>query len=100
MQTNIHPQFYYDAQVTCSSCGNIFVTGSTKKSIIVEVCYKCHPLYTGEQRYIDTKGNVDRFEKKRKHAEIYRTSGVGKKNKKEQKPERQVKSLKELLGEL
>lgn len=99
MKKDIHPQFYEDAQAICS-CGNTFTTGSTKKKISVETCYKCHPLYTGEQRYLDTKGNVDRFEKKRRLGQQYQVKRVEKNNKKEQKSEKNLKSLKELLGEI
>ena len=100
MKSSIHPTFYEDTQVVCSSCSNSFTTGSTKKSITVEVCYKCHPLYTGEQRFIDTKGKVDRFEKKRSFAQKYHVKKSGKKFKKGQKEEKQLKSLKQLLGEI
>lgn len=99
MKANIHPTFYNDAQVICS-CGNTFTTGSTKKNITVEVCYKCHPLYTGEQRYIDSKGKVDLFEKKRQTAKKYQSKKIEKKYKKEQRSDKQLKSLKELLGEV
>jgi large subunit ribosomal protein L31 len=64
MKASIHPQFYDDVTVTCTGCGMSFVTGSTKKSITVHVCSKCHPFYTGEQRFIDTKGKVEKFKKK------------------------------------
>ena len=99
MKANIHPTFYEDAQVVCS-CGNIFTTGSTKKNLTVEVCYKCHPLYTGEHRYIDSKGKVDQFEKKRQLAKNYQANKASKKNKKEQRGAKKLKSLKELLQEM
>lgn len=63
MKENIHPTFYTDAQVICA-CGNTWTTGSTKKVIHTDVCSKCHPFYTGEQRIVDTEGQVDRFYKK------------------------------------
>lgn len=63
MRKNIHPNYYTDAQVICS-CGNTWTTGSTRKVIRTDVCYKCHPFYTGEQRIVDTEGQVDRFYKK------------------------------------
>ncbi len=63
MKTAIHPQYYQDAVVTCS-CGNTFTTGSTKKDLKVEVCSKCHPFFTGEQRIVDTEGRVDRLKKR------------------------------------
>ncbi|MBN2547890.1 MAG: 50S ribosomal protein L31 [Anaerolineales bacterium] len=63
MKQGIHPTYYPDAQVTCS-CGNTWTTGSTKKAIRTDVCSKCHPFFTGEQRIVDTEGQVDRFYKK------------------------------------
>jgi large subunit ribosomal protein L31 len=63
MKPNIHPVFYTDAQVICA-CGNTWTTGSTKKVIHTDVCSACHPFFTGEQRIVDTEGQVDRFYKK------------------------------------
>ena len=63
MKKSIHPTFYTDAQVICS-CGNTWTTGSTKKVIHTDVCSKCHPFFTGEQRIVDSEGQVDRFYKK------------------------------------
>jgi large subunit ribosomal protein L31 len=63
MKKDIHPTYYPDAVVTCA-CGNTWTTGSTQKEIRTDVCSKCHPFYTGEQRIVDTEGQVDRFYKK------------------------------------
>lgn len=63
MKTDIHPTYYIDAQVICA-CGNTWTTGSTQKVIRTDVCSKCHPFFTGEQRIVDTEGQVDRFYKK------------------------------------
>jgi large subunit ribosomal protein L31 len=63
MKENIHPTYYPDAEVICA-CGNTWHTGSTKKTIRTDVCFKCHPFYTGEQRIVDTEGQVDRFYRK------------------------------------
>jgi large subunit ribosomal protein L31 len=63
MKQGIHPTYYPDAQVICA-CGNTWTTGSTKKVIHTDVCSNCHPFYTGEQRIVDTEGQVDRFYKK------------------------------------
>lgn len=63
MKDGIHPTYYPDAQIICV-CGNTWTTGSTKKVIHTDVCNKCHPFYTGEQRIVDTEGQVDRFYKK------------------------------------
>lgn len=63
MKAEIHPTYYPDAQVICA-CGNSWTTGSTQKVIRTDVCSQCHPFYTGEQRIVDTEGQVDRFYKK------------------------------------
>lgn len=65
MREKIHPTYYTDAKVVCASCGSTWTTGSTRKSIHVEVCSKCHPFFSGEQaRMLDVEGQVDRFYKK------------------------------------
>jgi len=63
MRKDIHPAYYPDAQVVCS-CGNTWTTGSTQKMIRTDVCSNCHPFFTGEQRIVDTAGQVDRFMKR------------------------------------
>jgi len=65
MKKDIHPTYYPDAKVTCSSCGKTWTTGSTKKEIRLDTCSNCHPYYTGEAaRMLDIEGQVDRFYKK------------------------------------
>ena len=63
MRQGIHPTYYPDAKVICA-CGNTWTTGSTRKEIHTDVCSKCHPFFTGEQRIVDTEGQVDRFYRK------------------------------------
>jgi large subunit ribosomal protein L31 len=63
MKDKIHPKYFYDAKVTCA-CGNNFMTGATKQLIKVEICSKCHPFFTGEQRIMDTAGRVERFKRR------------------------------------
>lgn len=89
MKPKIHPQ-YYQATVTCA-CGNTIRTGSTVKDIQVEICSACHPFYTGEMKYVDTLGRVDKFLAKRKAAGQYQKKSKSKKT----RPE--PKSLKEML---
>lgn len=96
MKKNLHPVYFADAKVVCS-CGNTFTTGSTKERVTVDVCSKCHPFYTGEHRFLDTKGRVNTFQKKQKKAQEYLEKAKTKK--KENKSERETKSLRELLGE-
>ena len=68
MKQNIHPTYYLDAQVTCA-CGNTWTMGSTKKVIRTDLCSNCHPFFTGEQRIVDTAGQVDRFMRRLQRAE-------------------------------
>lgn len=63
MKANIHPAWYPEAKVTCA-CGNTFTIGSTLPTIRVEICSSCHPFFTGQQKFVDTLGQVDRFIKK------------------------------------
>lgn len=63
MKEKIHPKYYPDAKVTCA-CGNTFTTGATKQLLKVEICSKCHPFFTGEQRIMDTAGRVERFKRR------------------------------------
>lgn len=62
MKKGIHPE-YHQATVTCNR-GNTFVTGSTNEDIHVEICSKCHPFYTGQQKAAQARGRVDKFNKK------------------------------------
>ncbi|MDP3488494.1 MAG: 50S ribosomal protein L31 [Bacillota bacterium] len=62
MKEKIHPN-YNTSQVTCQ-CGETFETGSVKKQLRVELCSKCHPFYTGKQKFAEIGGRVDRFKKK------------------------------------
>jgi large subunit ribosomal protein L31 len=65
VRANIHPTWYPEARIICA-CGNSWITGSTVQEIHTDVCSSCHPFYTGEQRIVDTEGQVDRFMKRLK----------------------------------
>jgi large subunit ribosomal protein L31 len=60
MKEKIHPKYYTEAQVTCA-CGNTWTTGATQEVVRTDVCSACHPFFTGEQRIVDTAGQVERF---------------------------------------
>jgi large subunit ribosomal protein L31 len=62
MKQKIHPK-YGEAQVTCA-CGETFKTRSTKSEIKVDICSKCHPFFTGKQKFVDAEGRVEKFRKK------------------------------------
>jgi large subunit ribosomal protein L31 len=67
MKEGIHPEYNGKVKVTCA-CGNTFYTGSTKKEIKVEICSKCHPFFTGKQKFVDSAGRIEKF--KRKYAKF------------------------------
>lgn len=90
MKAAIHPTYYDKAQVVCS-CGNMFTVGSTKDTIHIELCNNCHPLYTGQQKFIDTASRIEKFQKKMSEAKP-------KKEKKEEAHEdTRPKTLREML---
>ena len=62
MKKDIHPN-YVEARVSCA-CGNSFQTRATKDHIHVEICSSCHPFFTGKQKFVDSEGRVERFQRK------------------------------------
>lgn len=96
MKSGIHPQYYSDAQVICA-CGNTFTTGSTKPVIKVELCSKCHPFYTGVQKFVDRVGKIERFQAKQQVAVVKQAAIASKKKVQEDREERAPKTLREML---
>ena len=62
MKQNIHPK-YGEAKVTCA-CGNSFMSGSVNPELRVDVCSKCHPFFTGQQRNLAARGRIEKFNKR------------------------------------
>lgn len=93
MKANIHPTWHQDTKVTCS-CGNTFVTGSTKDAIVVDICSDCHPFFTGEMKFVDVQGRVEKFQAKMAKAKEYQSTT---KTKKTAKARQETKSLKDML---
>jgi large subunit ribosomal protein L31 len=102
MKAALHPK-YYEATVTCT-CGNTFTVGSTKQAIQVDICSKCHPFYTGEMRFVDTMGRVERFQQKMKTQVAGPVTKKARKQMKkrleEEEEARRPKSLKEMLDKI
>lgn len=71
MKQGIHPTYHSDCQVTCA-CGNKFTTGSTLPKIEVEVCSQCHPFFTGQHKFVDIKGRIDKFKEKQAQGVAYK----------------------------
>ena len=102
MKKDIHPKYNNKTVVTCA-CGNTFTTGSTLDSISVDLCNKCHPFYTGETKFVDTEGRVDKFNRKTqiaKAARNKRIKAIKKKIEKQKERETATKSLKEMFKSL
>ncbi len=93
-------KFYNDTKVTCA-CGATFVTGSTKQQINVDICSACHPFFTGEMKYVDTQGRVEKFIQQRQAAQsknfIKKKDRRRLKQKKEEIQAKSQKTLKEML---
>lgn len=98
MKTKIHPTYYENAQVVCS-CGNRFTIGSTMETVHVDLCNKCHPFYTGEQKFIDTASRIQKFQKKQQAATTYKAKKV-KKQEEKRTQSSGPKTLREMLETL
>ncbi|MBK28285.1 MAG: 50S ribosomal protein L31 [Verrucomicrobiota bacterium] len=83
MKADIHPE-YVESAIRCA-CGNEIKTRSTKNNILIGICNECHPFYTGQQKFVDTAGRVDKFQQrmaKTKAAREAAKEAAGKKTKK------------------
>jgi large subunit ribosomal protein L31 len=98
MKQNVHPKYFEEAQVICV-CGNKFNTGSTQEVIHVELCSKCHPFYTGEQKFVDSASRIQKFQQKTETAKKYKVIAKEKKEKEEKKKEA-PKSLRDMLSQI
>ncbi len=83
VKEKIHPKWFPEARVHCA-CGNTFHTGSTLKEIAVEICSACHPLFTGQQKFVDTAGRVDKFNQRIAAAEKKQAEAAERKRKKDE----------------
>lgn len=90
MKISIHPKYNHQAKVICS-CGNTFTVGSTQDIIHVELCNKCHPFYTGQQKFVDSASRIDKFQRKMQAAK------PAKKKKEEKKEDQGPQTLREML---
>ncbi|HTB84624.1 MAG TPA: 50S ribosomal protein L31 [Candidatus Sulfotelmatobacter sp.] len=80
MKADIHPK-YNDAEIRCA-CGNVIKTRSTKQTILVGICNVCHPFYTGQQKFVDTAGRVDKFQQRLAKTQAVQEAVAAKKKKK------------------
>jgi large subunit ribosomal protein L31 len=101
MKKKTHPKWYPKAKITCA-CGHTFTAGSTKPQVQVDICSHCHPFFTGQMKYIDVQGRVEKFQAKQKAAKTKKY--IKKKDRKklqqkreEEKEKKRPKNLKEML---
>lgn len=80
MKDKIHPK-YVDSEIRCA-CGNVIKTRSTKPVIIVGICNACHPFYTGQQKFVDTAGRVDKFQQRMAKTQAAQAAAAANKKKK------------------
>jgi large subunit ribosomal protein L31 len=98
MKSSIHPQWHHNAVVTCS-CGNTFETGSTQNELSVDICSACHPFFTGEMKFIDEQGRVDKFLAKQKKAQKLQQQQQSQSGSKKGDDQGDQKSYQEILRE-
>lgn len=96
MKAKIHPKYYTDAKVTCA-CGNTFTTGSTLPEIKVDICSACHPFFTGEMKFVDTQGRVEKFQAKMQQAGKYQSKKQKKVAEKQQEANTTPLTLREMI---
>ncbi len=102
MKANTHPQWNHQCVVTCA-CGNTFTTGSNRDEMHVDICNKCHPFFTGEMKFVDRQGRVDKFMKKMQAAQARQQAMADqkktKKTKQSDEPAEEHKTYKQLLAQ-
>lgn len=98
MKQDIHPTYFPESKVVCA-CGNTFTTGSTKEEIRVEICSNCHPYFTGKEKFVDTEGRVERFQRLATESAAKKQTQKEKVKYEPQEPTR-PRTLKEMLEQL
>lgn len=99
MKAQIHPSWYPEAKVSCA-CGNTFTVGATVPEIQVEVCYNCHPFYSGTMKFVDSAGRVDAFKARQAGAAKKTLSKTEKRRLKREKRIQEERERPESLSEL
>jgi large subunit ribosomal protein L31 len=98
MKNGIHPN-RSQTNIVCGTCGTVWPTISTREGIRVDICANCHPFYTGEQRIVDTAGQVDRFMRRLQQAEAARTEAAKRRDERSKPAPKKPSLLQELYGD-
>ena len=98
MKENIHPKVF-DTTIVCTTCGTQWPTESTRQNVRVDICSHCHPFYTGEQRIVDTAGQVDRFMKRLQSSQAQQADAARRRDEKNKPAPKKPSLLKEIYGD-
>jgi large subunit ribosomal protein L31 len=98
VKKGIHPKVF-ETQIVCSTCGTNWPTTSTRDGLRVDVCSRCHPFYTGEQRIVDTAGQVDRFMRRLRSTQEQQAEVARRRESKNQPAPKKPSLLKEIYGD-
>lgn len=98
MKKNIHPKVY-QTTIVCATCGTQWPNTSTRDNMRVDVCANCHPFYTGEQRIVDTAGQVDRFMRRLKTSQNQQAEAARRQSEKNVPAPKKPSLLRELYGD-
>ena len=98
MKQDIHPK-NFETTITCSTCGTGWPTRSTRQNLRVDICSNCHPFYTGEQRIVDTAGQVDRFMRRLQTSQSQQAEAARRREEKNKPAPKKPSLLQEIYGE-
>lgn len=98
MKKDIHPKVF-DTVITCSTCGTQWPTHSTRENLRVDICSNCHPFYTGEQRIVDTAGQVERFMRRLQTSQNQQAESVRRRQEREKPAPKKRSLIEEIYGE-
>jgi large subunit ribosomal protein L31 len=98
VKNGIHPKTF-KTEIVCTTCGTHWPTASTRDGLRVDVCSKCHPFYTGEQRIVDTAGQVDRFMRRLRNSQEKEAEAARRRETKNVPAPKKPSLLKEIYGD-
>jgi large subunit ribosomal protein L31 len=98
VKPDIHPK-NFETTITCSTCGTAWPTRSTRQNLRVDICSNCHPFYTGEQRIVDTAGQVDRFMRRLQTSQSQQAEAARRREEKNKPAPKKPSLLQEIYGE-
>lgn len=98
MKNDIHPKMY-DSNIVCTTCGTQWQISSTRQNMRVDICSNCHPFYTGEQRIVDTAGQVDRFMRRLQTSQQAQASAARRREERNKPAPKKPSLLQEIYGD-